>query len=276
MDYDSELRLHNEVLRQSSAIRHDENVLDIGCGAGQTTRDAARAAPAGSALGIDISAAMIARARELASAEGLSNVRFETGDAQTWHFPPQHFDVAISRFGTMFFGDPVAAFSNIRNALKAGGRLAMLVWQAREANEWSVAIQQSLAPEDRPPGAAAATPNAFALADPGAVEQLLSAAGFAGATFRDVREPVYYGGSVEAALDWIRGFLCTKELLERIGTAAAERVLDRLRETLAKHQRTDGVWFDSRAWSVTAHCPEIQPADLGLTRERTAPRAKST
>jgi ubiquinone/menaquinone biosynthesis C-methylase UbiE len=257
MDYDSELRLHNEALRRACAVRHDDNVLDIGCGAGQTTRDAARAAPAGSALGIDTSAAMIARARELAGTEGLSNVRFETGDAQTWHFPPQHFDVAISRFGTMFFADPMAAFRNIRNALKPGGRLAMMVWQTREANEWSVAIQQSLAREDRPPVPAAATPNAFSLADPGAVEQLLSAAGFAGTTFRDVHEPVYYGASVEAALDWIKGFLCTKDLLGRIGTAAAERVLDRLRETLAKHQRADGVWFDSRAWVVTAHCATL-------------------
>lgn len=254
MDYDSELRLHNEVLRQASAIRPDENVLDVGCGAGLTTRDAARAAPTGGALGIDISAAMIARARELASAEGLRNVRFEVGDAQTWQFPPQHFDVAISRFGTMFFGDPVAAFGNIRNALKPGGRLAMLVWQAREANEWSAAIQHSLAPEASLPVAAAATPNAFSLADPGSIDQLLSAAGFAGVTLRDVREPVYYGANVEAALDWIKGFLCTKELLARIGTAATERVLDRLREMLAKHQRTDGVWFDSRAWSVTAQC----------------------
>jgi SAM-dependent methyltransferase len=253
MDYDAELLLHNEVLRRHSAILAHEHVLDIGCGTGQTTRDAAHAAPAGSALGIDTSAAMIARARELAGGEGLRNVRFELGDAQTRRFPAEHFDVAISRFGTMFFADPVAAFGNIRGALQAGGRLIMMVWQNHESNEWSVAIQQCLAPGSRPPTAAAGTPDAFSLADPVAVERTLGAAGFAGTSFSDVRKPVYYGASVAAALDWVGGFLATRELLQRLEPAEAERALDRLRETLAKHHSAQGVWFDSRAWIVTAH-----------------------
>ena len=117
MDYDAELRLHAEVLRRACAIGGAERVLDIGCGTGQTTRDAARTAAAGSALGIDISGPMIARARELAAAEHLRNVRFEQGDAQVYSFPPQSFDVAISRFGTMFFADPIAAFRNLRAAI---------------------------------------------------------------------------------------------------------------------------------------------------------------
>lgn len=272
MDYDLELRLHNEVLRRACAIRRDDCVLDIGCGAGQTTRDAARAAAAGSALGIDTSSAMIARARELAEAEGLGNVRFEAGDAQTWRFPPQHFDVAISRFGTMFFADPEAAFGNIRGALKPGGRLVMMVWQDREANEWSVAIRDCLAAEERSPAAAARTPDAFSLADPAAVERLLAAAGFADATFGDVREPVYYGASVEDALGWIGGFLCTKDLLGRVDAAAADRVLDRLRATLAKHLRDDGVWFDARAWIVTARCPpRAAAADRDVARHEREP-----
>jgi len=252
MDYDSELRLHNAVLRRACAIRRDDRVLDIGCGAGQTTRDAARAAPAGSALGIDVSAAMIAQARELAEAEGLGNARFESGDAQIWRFPPQHFDVAISRFGTMFFADGAAAFGNVRDALKPGGRLVMMVWQRREANEWSVAIRDCLAAEDGSAVVAARTPDAFSLAEPDAVERLLAAAGFADAAFCDVHEPVYYGAGIEDALAWIGGFLSTKDLLGRVDAAAADRVLDRLRDTVAKHHRTDGVWFDSRAWVVTA------------------------
>ena len=136
MDYDAELRLHNEVLRTACAILAQEHVLDIGCGTGQTTRDAARAAPSGSALGIDTSSAMIDRARELAAAEGVTNVRFAHDDAQAHRFTPQRFDVAISRFGTMFFADPVLAFRNIRGALQGGGRLVMMVWQSHESNEW--------------------------------------------------------------------------------------------------------------------------------------------
>ncbi len=105
-DYDAELRLHTEVLRRAWAIRPSDHVLDIGCGSGQTTRQAARLARAGSAVGIDISAPAIARARELAWAEGLHNVTFERADAQTHRFAVECFDLVISRFGTMFFDDP--------------------------------------------------------------------------------------------------------------------------------------------------------------------------
>jgi ubiquinone/menaquinone biosynthesis C-methylase UbiE len=244
MDYDAELRLHAEVLRRACAILASEHVLDIGCGTGQTTRDAGRAASAGSALGIDTSAPMIARARELAAAEHLRNVRFEHDDAQVHPFPSQSFDVAISRFGTMFFADPVAAFRNIRAALKDNGRLVMMVWQSHDSNEWSVAIQQGPArPSD-----------AFSLADPAVVASILEAAGFAQTKFQDVREPVYYGDSVEAAFEWVGRFQVTRELLQSLDVVAAERARERLRKTLANHRREQGVWFDSRAWIVTARC----------------------
>src|SRR5688500_3515646 len=108
MDYDTELRLHHGPLLRACAIRSHERLLDIGCGAGQTTRDAARLAASGSALGVDTSAPTIARARELAAAEGVRNARFEQGDAQVQDFPAEHFDAAISRYGTMFFADPSA------------------------------------------------------------------------------------------------------------------------------------------------------------------------
>ena len=142
--YDAELQRHNEVLRRACGIRFRDHVLDIGCGAGQTTRQAARIAQAGSALGVDVSAPAIERARALAQAEGVRNVTFERANAQDHRFPAERFDVAISRFGTMFFDDPVAAFANIRRALRPAGRLVMMVWQAHDRNEWEVAIRQSL------------------------------------------------------------------------------------------------------------------------------------
>ena len=86
------------------------------------------------------------------------------------------------------------------------------------------------------------------------MEGILDAAGFAEVTFTDVHEPVYYGPDVAAALDWVRGFTCTNDVLKRLDAAAAERALERLRETLAAHTSGDGVWFDSRAWIVTARC----------------------
>jgi SAM-dependent methyltransferase len=250
-DHDAELRLQNEVLRRACRIHRHEHVLDIGCGTGQTTRDAARMAPAGSALGVDISAPAIERAREVARAERLPNVTFDQGDAQIHPFLPGHFDLAISRFGTMFFDDPIAAFANIGRALRPAGRLVMMVWQRHEENEWSVSIERALRGRE---GAALApeAPDPFSLADPTTVEGILDAAGFSNVTFTDVREPVYYGGDVTAALAWVRGFAFTSDVLKHLDRASAARALERLRETLSARASDDGVWFDSRAWLVAA------------------------
>jgi SAM-dependent methyltransferase len=256
--YDAELRRHNEVLRRACAIQPRDHVLDIGCGSGQTTHEAARLASAGTALGVDISAPAVERARELARARGLDNVTFERADAQVHLFPPERFDLVISRFGTMFFADPAAAFANIARAAHPSGRLVMMVWQASERNEWDVAIRRSLTePGGRagPGGAAAPDParrDPFSLADPPAVTSLLEAAGFADVTFADVREPVYYGPDVAAALDWVRGFASTRSMIERLDPAAVARAVGRLREMLAAHMDDSGVWFGSRAWIITA------------------------
>ena len=252
IDYDAELRRHDEVLRRACGIQPRDHVLDIGCGTGQTTRQAARAAQAGSALGVDVSAPAIERARELAQAEGLRNVTFEHANAQVHRFPPERFDLAISRFGTMFFDDPVAAFANIRRALRPAGRLVMMVWQAHERNEWDIAIHQSLGAAEAPVSGASDLPDPFSLANPPTVKEILQTAGFADVDFTDVHEPVYYGPDVAAALDWTRGFTCTHELLKRLDPADATHAVERLREALADHMSDDGVWFNSRAWIVTA------------------------
>ena len=250
--YDAELRRHNPVLRRACGVQLHDHVLDIGCGTGQTTRQAGRTAHAGSAVGVDISAVAIERARELAQAEGLGNVTFEHANAQVHRFPQERFDLATSRFGTMFFDDPVAAFANIKRALRPAGRLVMTVWQPHERNEWDVAIHQALAEPEGTVSAASAGPDPFSLADPPTVKQILGAAGFADIAFIDVHEPVYYGPDVAAALDWVRGFACTREILQRLEPAAAARAEERLRAMLVAHLGDDGVWFDSRAWLVTA------------------------
>ena len=120
-EYDAELRRHDVILRPAWDVQTHEHVLDIGCGIGQTTCEAARLARAGSALGVDISASAIERARELALAQGIRNVTFTCADAQVHPFAQECFDLAISRFGTMFFDDPVAAFGNVRRACARAG-----------------------------------------------------------------------------------------------------------------------------------------------------------
>jgi SAM-dependent methyltransferase len=252
IDFDAELQLHDEVLRRACRIQRQDRVLDIGCGTGRTTRDAARIAPAGSALGVDISAPAIERARELARIEGLRNVTFERDDAQVHPFPPGHFDLALSRFGTMFFTDPLAAFANIGRALRLDGRLVMMVWQRHEQNEWSVSIDRALRGAEEATVASNGS-DAFSLADRTTVEGILDTAGFRNVTFTDVDEPVYYGQDVTAALDWVCGFACTNALLQRMDQASAARARGRLSDMLTARANDQGVWFDSRAWIVSAN-----------------------
>jgi ubiquinone/menaquinone biosynthesis C-methylase UbiE len=247
--YDSELRAYQERLRAAAGISPGDHVLDIGCGTGQSTREAARAAAPGHVLGVDVSAPMLERARRLAAAERIDNVTYEHGDAQVYPFAPGRFDVAISRFGTMFFADPAAAFGNLARALRVGGRLVVLVWQSRERNEWEMAIEAALGARVPPAKAG----DAFSLGDRAATARLLETAGFRDIVFSDVREPVFYGRDIDAATDWVRGFQSTRDALASLTATAADRALERLRATIAAHDSgEDGVMFDSRAWLITA------------------------
>ena len=248
-DYDAELRQHNRRLRAAAAVGSRDRVLDVGCGTGQTTREAARAAAAGSALGVDVSATMLDQARAISAADGIGNVMFERGDAQVHPFPRAHFDVCISRFGTMFFTDAVAAFTNIGLALRPAARLVLLVWQTADRNEWSTVVRGAFAagtPTPRP------GPNPFSLADPAVTESILASAGFTDIGFTEVAEPVYYGPTSDSAYEAILRLQEPSGLLSSMDPPAAERARQRLRAAVAQHQTGQGVFFESRAWLVTA------------------------
>jgi SAM-dependent methyltransferase len=248
--YDAELRAHHEHLRAAYGIGPGDEVVDIGCGTGLTTREAARAAAPGRVVGVDVSERMLERARQLTAGEGLGNVRYELGDAQVHRFDPAGFDVAISRFGTMFFSDPAAAFANIAAALRGDARLVLLVWQRFEDNEWAQAIDAALgdAAQPPPPGA-----DPFSLGDAEGTARILSDAGFDDIRFEDVHEPVLYGHDLNAALAFVRGFQSTSTALASLNDREAARTVERLRETLAAHDSDErGVALDSRSWLITA------------------------
>ena len=251
--YDAEVHRHNVHFRAAAAVRTRDRVLDVGCGAGQSTREAARAAVDGGAVGVDVSAPVLERARRLSRAEGLGNVAFQLGDAQTHPFPPAHFDLCISRFGTMFFADPVAAFTNIRRALRPGARLVVRVWQSADRNEWFTATREAIA-GSRTPTASVSDVEPFSLADPAGTQRMLAAAGFAGIAFADIHEPVLYGPDPAAACDAVLDLRHAHDLLAGLDAPTAEHALDRLRATLTAHDTGSGVYFDSRAWIVTARC----------------------
>jgi SAM-dependent methyltransferase len=253
--YDTSARRHGRRLLDAAQISADDRVLDIGCGCGGSTRDAARIAVAGMALGVDLSARMIARARERSRAEGLTNTRFEQADAQVYPFEEQGFDRAISRFGAMFFGDPVAAFRNVRRALRPGGRLALLSWRELARNEWLSALRGALAAGRTLPQPPVGAPGPFGLAEADAVRRILADAGFESIDLEEVNEPVYIGADPDDAFGFVRTLGMTKGMLEDLDEDATARALETLRTTLAAHDTGEGVLLGSSAWLITAHRP---------------------
>jgi SAM-dependent methyltransferase len=232
------------------AIAAGEQVLDVGCGTGQTTRDAARAAVDGGALGVDLSAAMLDVARQRSDAEGLRNVRFLQADAQIHPFEAGGFDVVVSRTGTMFFADLAAAFANIARALRPGGRLAISTWQPFDANEWIRSFIGALGAGRAMGGPPAGAPGPFALSQPERIEHLLTDAGFGDVSIEPLVGPMWFGHDVEDAERFVLGV--SGWMLDGLDDEARTRALDDLRETLAAHRTADGVEYDSAAWITSA------------------------
>lgn len=248
--YDAELRAHHEHLRAAYGISPGDEVVDVGCGTGLTTREAARAAAPGRVVGVDVSERMLEHARQVTASERLDNVRYELGDAQVHRFDPAGFDVAISRFGTMFFSDPAAAFANIAAALRPEARLVLLVWQRHEDNEWARTIDAALGDAAQPPRPGA---DPFSLGDAEATARILEGASFDSVRFEDIHEPVFYGRDVDAALALVRGFQDTRAALATLSEGEAAHAVARLREMLAAHYSDErGVALDSRSWLISA------------------------
>ena len=242
-------RYHGPFL-DAATIRPTDDVLDIGCGTGQTTRDAARRATAGQALGVDLSSRMIDLARRLAATQGIANAAFEQTDAQVRTFDPASFDVAISRTGAMFFGDPVAAFTNVANALRPGGRLVLLTWQPLPQNEWIREISMALAAGRSLPAPPPDAPGPFSLSDPDRVRAVLTAAGFSDVELAAQSEPMWFGEDADDAHRFIVGLLGW--MLQGLDDTGRARALDDLRRTLVDHDTDEGVLFQSAAWTIEA------------------------
>ncbi|MGW4698105.1 class I SAM-dependent methyltransferase [Kitasatospora cineracea] len=247
----------NAPLLAVAAIDARTRVLDVGCGAGQTTRLAARTAAA--TLGLDLSGPMLATARALAAAEGLGDrIAFEQGDAQVHPLPAAAFDVAISRFGVMFFADPVAAFTNLARALRPGGRLAFVCMADPARTEW-VRLYGTVrdllgvpAPEPGP----ADGPGMFSLADPAVVHRTLDAAGFDRVRTEPVESAGRFGADPADAADLLLGSGPGRHLLTLLDPEhpadAAPRARAAFTAALAPHHGPDGVRLRTAAHLVTA------------------------
>jgi SAM-dependent methyltransferase len=247
----------------SAGISSSDRVLDIGCGCGATTRSAARVARAGEVLGVDLSGPLVACATKRARQEGLTNVGFEIADAQVHPFVASAFDVAVSRCGVMFFDDPVVAFANLTRALRPGGRLTFVCWQALLENEWITvpglaAARYVALPELEGPG----EPGPFALADPTRLRDILGAAGLADVEIRSVVEPLWLGSDVEDTVEFVKATGIGQTLLRGADPTTIARVSEAVAEALAAHLTPDGVRLGSAAWLVTAL--RASRADTGI------------
>lgn len=254
--YNEFARYYQPVLEEGARVAQVDSVLDIGCGCGESTRLAARAAHLGRALGVDLSTRMIERARERATQEGLNNAFFEQADAQVHRFVAGSFDVAISRFGGMFFGDLPGAFRNIGAGMKPGGRLALISWQGLDKNEWLRVIIRSLTADAPPPPPGSPGPDSFqpfALADPDRVRHILTEAGWRDIEIIDVNQPVVLGSDPEDAFTFFRdGVGVVRGLLSGLEEPERAKALDRLHQAFAAHHTKDGVLMDSRSWLILA------------------------
>ena len=249
------MRAVNDLLLTAAAAQPSETVLDVGCGTGTTTLPLAEAVgDSGAVLGVDISETMLATARGRLHERMLSNVEFLLADAQVHGFAPERFDLVASRFGVMFFADPVAAFSNIRRAMRSGGRLGFVCWAPLKDNpHWSVpldVVQRHLGPSAPPPAHA---PGPLAFSDDAYLAGILQAAGFAGI-------------EIESVSTWIDGstpeqeaeFACmmgppSRLIAERKpGDAALASIKQALAEAFAPFDTGSGVQLPASVFAVKA------------------------
>ena len=241
-----------EALADTAATASARRVLDIGCGTGATTLAVARRlGEDGEALGVDISAPMVTHARARAEREG-SQARFVVADATTHALPPAHFDLAVSRFGVMFFPDPVAAFANIRRALRPGGGLAAVAWRSRDENPFMTTAERTAVPmlPEAPPPRRPDAPGQFAFADESRVRGILEDSGWGGVTMRPVDvDCTFPATALELYLTRL-GPLGT--LLREVDEVTRERVLTAVRAAFQTFVHGDTVRFTAACWWIEA------------------------
>jgi SAM-dependent methyltransferase len=238
-----------------------ERILDVGCGCGSTTIALAeRVGPHGRVIGMDVSAPMLARARERVREHGNDTIELVQGDAATHAFTPASVDAVFSRFGVMFFDDPTSAFANLRGVVAPRGRLAFVCWQSPAANEWvRVPMEAAARVVPLPPPPPPSAPGPFQLADRDRLHDLLERAGWRDVAIEPIETLMDIGGG--ASVDEAVSFLLRIGPLARALAELGERpdlrraLTDALATRLASFAGPRGVQLGGAAWIVTATAP---------------------
>ena len=253
----------NAPLLDSAAVVDGECVLDIGCGNGQITRLAAGRTSAGRAVGIDLSAPMLERARVSAAEEGVSNVEFIQGDAQVHPFEPGAFDIALSRGGIMFFADPVAAFANIATSLRPGGRLVFACPQSVTPDQdfaralaplWALTRPAQAETSESAPGD---DPGPTSLADPATIESILGKAGFVNITVSPRTVPMVFGHTAGEACDFFFAMGPMRFNLSQADPDAVGEARRAVTRSLGDYDRDGAITFHAPLWFVHAIRPGV-------------------
>jgi SAM-dependent methyltransferase len=254
--YDAMLHPFIDRLLSEARVSGSDRILDVGCGTGAITRAAARRVPEREILGIDLSRQLLERGAQRARTEGLANVRFEQADAQTYRFRDAGFASALSRFGLMFFAEPLGGFANICQALRPGGRLAFVCWAEAMDNEWlavpGVAAAQCI---ELPSLGGPGSPGPFSLSDRDHLAALVDAAGFVGVDVQAVSEPLLLGTDPADTVEFLKATGFGRRMLIGLDGSTVQRVTDVIATALEPYVTPNGVYLGSKSWLVTAERP---------------------
>jgi ubiquinone/menaquinone biosynthesis C-methylase UbiE len=254
------LTLHSAKIFPSLEVHEGDQVVDAGCGFGDTAIQLARlVGPAGSVLAVDCCDGFLAFGRQDAKAAGVTNVTFLEADVQTYPFKPVH-DFCFSRFGTQFFENPVAGLRNMRATLKPGGVMTMVVWRGIKDNPWLGHAKDVVLRYLPPPGENALTcgPGPFSMADTGVVTKQLEIAGYKDIEFEQVDAELFVGNDVDDAVAFQLAIGPAGEVYREAGALGEQRhdeIAAALKAELAKYQRPNGIIMDSSSWKVSARNP---------------------
>ena len=251
-------RADNDLLLARSEVAAGESVLEIGCGTGAATVPFAQAVGEhGRVVGVDISEPMLAGARKRIAESGLGNVSLIEADAQFHPFEPDRFDLITSRFGVMFFADPVAAFRNVLPAARPGGRLCFACWAPLEENKhWLIPYEVALRRLGPPAPSDPRAPGPLALSDPGYVRSILETAGFAEVAI-DRETPEIIGSTPEEEADYACAMGPPARLIDekKPSEAVRETIRREMVETFAAYAQSKEMRLPSTVFLVTARRP---------------------